>query len=128
MNDPGIQHKQTLTAAPGFGFDDAGECVPVVHPQESDAERLREMDEAQVARQAFVCLLARLLSGNADESKIAERALCMAYLLRDHLNCFIGINAPLTLEELGARIGVGKSGAYKIVKKLETEFANELKR
>jgi hypothetical protein len=140
MDDSGIQHKRTFTAPPGSGFGDAGDRVRVDNPQESDepgenkeeqAERLRDLDETQAKMQAYILLLARLISGNPDDEQLARRVWSLAYLLRENLNGLnlIGVNPPLTQEELCTRINVEtKGGASKIVNKLKAELMNELGR
>jgi hypothetical protein len=101
MNDSGIQHRPTFATPSGFGFDDAGERVPVVLPAvEEDESPPAHRD----AVEAFARLIASLL-----RSKDRNRAVeVLAFLFR------LG-SAAQDFDELGERLGVTGRQARNIV-------------
>jgi hypothetical protein len=114
VSSPGIQHKQTFTTAQGFGFDDAGERVPVTMPEDPAHEgQCCEEDAARIRRETLMRYQSVLLQ-SGDAQLIGRKVLIVGYLLK----C---AGAPLTLEELGARMGVTKGRACQIVSELNSE-------
>lgn len=113
MSDgPDIQHKPAFKGEHGFGFDDAGERVPVAWTAPGDAPDGGGVDVEQV--------LDLLMLGNADAQRVGERAILLAYLMP---RC---ARRPQNLRQLGARIGCSHEAARQKLDRLRADFAKEI--
>jgi len=108
VNDSGIQYKPSHLAQSGIAFDDAGERVPFVMPDNTTTRASQIAQTPRGCRQeVIVALVSRLLEAGDAES-IGRKVLILAYLLP---SC---PGRPRTLEELGARFQHGRRSAESV--------------
>jgi hypothetical protein len=128
MDDSGIQHKQTFAAAPGFGFDDAGERVQVVMPQEPPGDETNEPGGNEDASRLGIVETFRWIlegrercgavfeEGRSEASKYFEQ-LGRRFYLFAYVNRLPGV--PQSNNDLAAAFEVSAGGASQMVKKVE---------
>jgi hypothetical protein len=117
MKEHSIQHKATVVAPSGFGYDDDGNRVPVEMPADPTcAEEFHEDDARRLREETILRFISRLISAGTAEN-IGRKVLILSFKL--HLP-----DGPGTLEQLGklfstgGRLGVGKARVSQIFSKL----------
>jgi hypothetical protein len=113
MEDSGIQHKQTFTAEPGFGFDDACERVPVVMPEQN--EPVNNDEFAQIKQETINRFIVWLIDGRVDHKQIGRQVLLAAY-------CAKCPGAPMSITALAARMDVSISQASRLANDFKNKF------
>lgn len=111
MDDSGIQHKRTPVASSGFGFDDAGERVPVVMPgAESDGE-VPQADSLRILLE-----LVALMTKNATPLQTGQQMHLIAYLLN--------VSDCKTHAEVARQLNVTPGRVSQILRELPAELAH----
>jgi hypothetical protein len=106
-----IQHKQTFTAPPGFGFE-AGERVPIVLPVDSDNET--ETEQRGDSRPGLLKLIA-LLTENATPLQAGQRMHLIAYL--------VGVSDCKTHTDFARKLNVSPGRVSQIIRELPSELS-----
>jgi hypothetical protein len=121
MSDSTENPKQfRLQDGDAFGFSDDGERVPIVRPADDDGDGDGETPGTDRRGIDVEQLIDALLSGNADATRIGERAVLLAYLMP---RCTY---RPRSLRELGARLGCSHVAARDKLNRVKAEFVKEL--
>jgi hypothetical protein len=101
MNASDTQHKTSYPAQPGFGFDDAGELVPVVPDSSTNELACSDGDEARIRQETILRVFTMLLEGDGNAEVIGRRVLWIGRGLKCH-------GAPRTDTDLAKRLRLTK--------------------
>jgi hypothetical protein len=112
MQDSRIQHKQTHVAPSGFGFDDAGERVPVVEPQVLGEEA--ETDDARADSMQTIMRFIKLVVTDASPLKTGQRVHLFAHLC--------GLTDYKTDAEFARKLNVSPGRVSQIREELPSEL------